>query len=159
MEDPMKKPEKESKPDERSKTLEVALEQIEKRFGKGSIMRLGDEHFRGKVDAISTGAIALDVALGIGGVPRGRVTEIYGVEGGGKTTLSLQLIANVQKKGGVAAFIDAEHALDPQYSKKLGVQVEKLLISQPDNGEQALEIAETLVRSGAVDIIVIDSVA
>ena len=147
------------KKDEKTRSLEIALEQIEKRFGKGAIMRLGDERFRGKVEVIPTGAISLDIALGVGGIPRGRVTEIYGPEGGGKTTLSLQLIANVQKKGGVAAFIDAEHALDPIYAKKLGVDVDKLLISQPDNGEQALEIAETLVRSGAVDIIVIDSVA
>jgi len=151
--------EKKSNKDPKEKSLEVALEQIEKRFGKGAIMRLGDERFKGKVEVISSGSIALDMALGVGGVPRGRVTEIYGPEGGGKTTLSLQLIANVQKNNGVAAFIDAEHALDPIYAKKLGVEVEKLLISQPDNGEQALEIAETLVRSGAVDIIVVDSVA
>ncbi|RLD18199.1 MAG: recombinase RecA [Caldiserica bacterium] len=147
------------KKDERKKSLEIAIEQITKRFGKGAIMRLGDEKFRGKVEVIPTGAISLDIALGVGGIPRGRIIEVYGPEGGGKTTLSLQLIANVQKNGGIAAFIDAEHALDPIYAKKLGVDVDKLLISQPDNGEQALEIAETLVRSGAVDIIVIDSVA
>ncbi|GAI80685.1 unnamed protein product [marine sediment metagenome] len=145
--------------DEKVKALEAAVSQIEKQFGKGTIMRLGDEAYKGEVGVISTGALALDVALGVGGVPRGRVVEIFGPEGGGKTTLSLQIIANAQRMGGTAAFVDAEHAMDPAYSSKLGVDIENLLISQPDNGEQALEITETLVRSGAIDVIVIDSVA
>lgn len=144
---------------DREKALDSALSQIEKNFGKGSIMRLGDDRVAVKADAISTGAIALDIATGIGGVPRGRIVEIFGPESSGKTTLSLNIIANAQKKGGVAAFIDAEHAIDPVYSKKLGVNIEDLLISQPDSGEQGLEIAEMLTRSGAVDVIVIDSVA
>ncbi|MBA7471171.1 Protein RecA [subsurface metagenome] len=145
--------------EEKVKALEAAVSQIEKQFGKGTIMRLGDEAYKGEVEVIPTGALSLDVALGVGGVPRGRVVEIFGPEGGGKTTLSLQIIANAQRLGGAAAFVDAEHAMDPAYAGKLGVDIENLLISQPDNGEQALEITETLVRSGAVDVIVIDSVA
>lgn len=145
--------------DEKVKALEAAVSLIEKQFGKGTIMRLGDEAYKGEVGVIPTGALALDVALGVGGVPRGRVVEIFGPEGGGKTTLSLQIIANAQRMGGTAAFVDAEHAMDPAYAGKLGVDIENLLISQPDNGEQALEITETLVRSGAIDVIVIDSVA
>jgi recombination protein RecA len=145
--------------DEKVKALEIALSQIEKQFGKGTIMRLGAEAYKGEVEVIPTGALSLDIALGVGGVPRGRVTEIFGPEGGGKTTLSLQIIANAQRLGGTAAFVDAEHAMDPAYAKKLGVDIENLLVSQPDNGEQALEITETLVRSGAIDVIVIDSVA
>jgi len=144
---------------EKVKALDLALEQIEKKFGKGSIMHLGKEAPREKIAAIPTGALALDIALGIGGVPRGRVIEIFGAEGGGKTTLSLHIIAEAQKLGGEAAFIDVEHAMDPAYADRLGVDLDKLLISQPDSGEQALEIAETLVRSGAVDVIVVDSVA
>ncbi|MFH0883249.1 MAG: recombinase RecA [bacterium] len=143
----------------KEQAIELAISQIEKQFGKGSIMRLGEEGAKVKVETISTGSLALDAALGIGGVPRGRVTEIYGPEASGKTTLTLHLIAEAQKTGGYAAFVDAEHALDPKYAKALGVDIENLLISQPDNGEQALEIAETLVRSGALDIVVIDSVA
>ncbi len=141
----------------KSKALGLALETIEKQFGKGSIMKLGEAH-RANVETISTGSLSLDLALG-GGIPKGRIIEIYGPESSGKTTLTLHAIAEIQKKGGTAAFIDAEHALDPAYAKKLGVDVENLLISQPDNGEQALEIAETLVRSNAVDLVVIDSVA
>jgi recombination protein RecA len=144
--------------DNKKKALALAVAQIEKNCGKGSIMRLGMDT-RVKVDAIPTGAINLDAAIGIGGVPRGRVTEIYGPESSGKTTLCLHVVANAQKMGGVAAFIDAEHALDTEYARKLGVDVENMLISQPDTGEQALEICEILVRSGAVDVIVIDSVA
>ena len=143
---------------ERNKALNVAIQQIERSYGKGSIMRMGaGEH--ASIDAIPTGAINLDAAIGIGGVPRGRVTEIYGPESSGKTTLSLHIIANAQRLGGVAAFIDAEHALDIEYARKLGVDVENLLVSQPDTGEQALEIAELLIRSNAVDVVVIDSVA
>jgi recombination protein RecA len=144
--------------EDKKKALNLAIAQIEKTCGKGSIMRLGAEH-RVRIDAIPTGAINLDAAIGIGGVPRGRVTEIYGPESSGKTTLCLHIVANAQRAGGVAAFIDAEHALDTEYARKLGVDVENLLISQPDTGEQALEIADILVRSGAVDVIVIDSVA
>src|SRR5574344_2094613 len=144
--------------EERSKALKLAIEKIEKDFGKGSIMKLGDKTTV-NVDAIPTGALALDIALGIGGVPRGRVIEIYGPESSGKTTLAQHIVANAQKKGGIAAFVDAEHALDPEYARNLGVDVDQLLISQPDTGEQALEITEELVRSGAIDIIVIDSVA
>ena len=140
------------------KALKMALEKIEKDFGKGSIMRLGDKTSV-NVDYIPTGALALDIALGIGGVPRGRIIEVYGPEASGKTTLAQHIVAQCQKKGGIAAFIDAEHALDPEYAKNLGVNIDELLISQPDTGEQALDIAEELVRSGAVDIIVIDSVA
>src|SRR5665648_279240 len=141
------------------KALEAALSQIEKMHGKGSIMRLGASDQSMDIEAISTGSLGLDIALGIGGLPRGRVVEIYGPESSGKTTLSLQVVAEAQKTGGICAFVDAEHALDPVYARKLGVKVEDLLISQPDSGEQALEIADTLVRSGAVDVLVIDSVA
>lgn len=143
----------------RSKALAAALSQIEKQFGKGSIMRLGADDVAGDIQVVSTGSLGLDIALGVGGLPRGRVIEIYGPESSGKTTLTLQVIAEMQKIGGTAAFIDAEHALDPQYAKKIGVSVQELLISQPDNGEQALEIADMLVRSGSVDIVVVDSVA
>jgi len=143
----------------RSKALAAALAQIEKQFGKGSIMRMGDGSIADDIQAVSTGSLGLDVALGIGGLPRGRVVEIYGPESSGKTTLTLSVIAQMQKLGGTAAFIDAEHALDPQYAQKLGVKVSELLISQPDTGEQALEIADMLVRSGAVDVVVVDSVA
>jgi recombination protein RecA len=145
--------------DNRKKALAAALGQIEKQFGKGSVMRLGDNPMSRDIDVVSTGSIGLDVALGIGGVPKGRVVEIYGPEASGKTTLTLQIIAEGQKIGGTAAFVDAEHALDPTYAEKLGVNVDELLVSQPDTGEQALEITDMLVRSGAVDIIVIDSVA
>jgi recombination protein RecA len=143
---------------DREKSLETALAQIERQFGRGSIMRLGDEA-RAPIEVIPTGAIALDVALGIGGYPRGRVVEIYGPEGSGKTTVALHAVANAQKAGGIAAFIDAEHALDPDYAKRLGVDTDALLVSQPDTGEQALEIADMLIRSGAIDVVVIDSVA
>ncbi len=145
-------------PADRTKALEAALSQIDRQFGKGSIMRLGDES-RAPVEVIPTGSIALDVALGIGGLPRGRVVEIYGPESSGKTTVALHAVANAQKAGGIAAFIDAEHALDPDYAKKLGVDTDALLVSQPDTGEQALEIMDMLIRSGAIDIVVIDSVA
>src|SRR6185503_4194600 len=144
--------------DDRKKALTLAIAQIEKSCGKGSIMRLGTDT-RARVDAIPTGAINLDAAIGVGGIPRGRVTEIYGPESSGKTTLCLHVVANAQRLGGVAAYIDAEHALDTEYARKLGVDVENLLISQPDTGEQALEICDILVRSGAVDVVVIDSVA
>jgi recombination protein RecA len=144
---------------ERLKAIEMAVGQIEKQFGKGSIMRLGQKDAVTAIPAISTGAVSLDYALGIGGVPRGRVVEIFGPESSGKTTLSLQVIAEAQKLGGMAAFVDAEHALDAQYAQKLGVDLENLLVSQPDNGEQALEIVEVLVRSGGVDVVVVDSVA
>ncbi|HEV8235388.1 MAG TPA: recombinase RecA, partial [Gemmatimonadaceae bacterium] len=144
--------------DDKKKALNLAITQIEKTCGKGSIMRLGTES-KVRVEAIPTGAINLDAAIGIGGIPRGRITEIYGPESSGKTTLSLHVVANAQRAGGVAAYIDAEHALDTEYSRKLGVDVENLLISQPDTGEQALEIADILVRSGAIDVVVIDSVA
>lgn len=143
----------------RSKALDAALAQIEKQFGKGSIMRLGANDVAYDIQVVSTGSLGLDIALGVGGLPRGRVIEIYGPESSGKTTLTLQVIAEMQKMGGTAAFIDAEHALDPQYAQKIGVNVKELLISQPDNGEQALEIADMLVRSGSVDIVVVDSVA
>ena len=143
----------------KSKALAAALSQIEKQFGKGSIMRLGESEVAKDIEVVSTGSLGLDIALGIGGLPRGRVVEIYGPESSGKTTLTLSVIAQMQKLGGTAAFIDAEHALDPQYAQKLGVNVQELLISQPDNGEQALEIADMLVRSGSVDVVVIDSVA
>ena len=143
----------------KSKALAAALSQIEKQFGKGSIMRLGDDDIGRDIDVVSTGSLGLDIALGVGGLPRGRVIEIYGPESSGKTTLTLQVIAEMQKMGGTAAFVDAEHALDPQYAQKLGVNVTELLISQPDNGEQALEIVDMLVRSAAVDIVVVDSVA
>ena len=147
------------KDDSRGKAVEMAVSQIEKQFGKGSIMRLGDPGAKISVDTIPTGSLALDAALGIGGVPRGRVVEIFGSEASGKTTIALHIIAEAQKLGGTAAFIDAEHALDPIYSRRLGVDVDQLLISQPDTGEQALEITEMLVRSGGVDVTVIDSVA
>ncbi len=143
---------------DREKALETALAQIDRQFGKGSVMRLGSEE-RAPVESIPTGAIALDVALGIGGLPRGRIVEVYGPESSGKTTIALHAIASAQAKGGVAAFVDAEHALDPEYAKKLGVNIDDLLVSQPDTGEQALEIADMLIRSGSVDVIVIDSVA
>ena len=145
--------------DKKSKALELSISQIDRQFGKGSIMRLGDDHPTLMDNVISTGALSLDVALGIGGVPRGRIIEIFGPESSGKTTLALQIVAEAQKLDGYAAFIDAEHALDPEYSKRLGVNTEELLVSQPDSGEQALEITETLVRSSALDVIVIDSVA
>jgi len=145
--------------DNRKKALAAALGQIEKQFGKGSVMRLGDNAAARDIEAVSTGSIGLDVALGIGGVPKGRVVEVYGPESSGKTTLTLQIVAEAQKTGGTAAFVDAEHALDPAYAEKLGVNVDELLVSQPDTGEQALEITDMLVRSGAVDIIVVDSVA
>ena len=144
---------------DKKKALDAALSQIERSFGKGSIMRLGKNEQVVEIEAISTGSLGLDIALGIGGLPRGRIVEIYGPESSGKTTLALQTVAEAQKKGGVCAFVDAEHALDPVYARKLGVQLDDLLISQPDTGEQALEIADTLVRSGAVDVLVIDSVA
>jgi recombination protein RecA len=145
--------------DNRKKALAAALTQIERQFGKGAIMRLGDPSVMPGIDVVSTGSLQLDVALGVGGLPRGRVVEIYGPEASGKTTLSLEVIAQMQKAGGTAAFIDAEHALDPQYAAKIGVDVEELLVSQPDTGEQALEIADMIVRSGAVGVVVIDSVA
>ena len=145
--------------DNRKKALAAALGQIEKQFGKGSVMRLGDAGAARDIEAVSTGSIGLDAALGIGGLPKGRVVEIYGPESSGKTTLTLQVVAEAQKTGGTAAFVDAEHALDPSYAEKLGVNVDELLVSQPDTGEQALEITDMLVRSGAVDVIVVDSVA
>src|SRR5688572_21402784 len=144
---------------ERTKAIDMAVGQIEKQFGKGAIMRLGGKNAIAPVEAISTGAISIDYALGVGGVPRGRVVEIFGPESSGKTTLALQVIAEAQKTGGMAAFVDAEHALDAQYAKKLGVELDNLLVSQPDNGEQALEIVEVLVRSNSVDVVVVDSVA
>src|SRR6201989_2735977 len=144
---------------DKSKALDAALSQIERSFGKGSIMRLGKGNKSMDVDTVSTGSLGLDIALGVGGLPRGRVVEIYGPESSGKTTLALHCLAEAPKKGGTGAFVDAEHALDPVYARKLGVNVDDLLISQPDHGEQALEIAETLVRSGAIDVLVIDSVA
>lgn len=143
----------------KQKALEEALTKIEKDFGRGAVMRLGDTNAFGEVEVVPTGALSLDIALGLGGIPRGRVVEIYGPESSGKTTVSLHMVAEIQKRGGIAAFIDAEHALDPKYAKNIGVDIDELYISQPDNGEQALEIAEMMVRSGAVDIVVIDSVA
>ncbi|MBW1646016.1 MAG: recombinase RecA [Deltaproteobacteria bacterium] len=143
----------------KTKAMEMAVSQIEREFGKGSIMRLGDEGVVRNIEVIPTGALSLDIALGVGGIPRGRVVEIYGPESSGKTTLALGIVAQAQKQGGVAAFIDAEHALDVAYARNLGVNTEELLISQPDTGEQALEIAEILVRSGAIDVVVVDSVA
>lgn len=145
--------------DERQKALEAALTQIQKQFGKGAVMKLGESTKNMNVETIPTGALSLDIALGVGGIPRGRVIEVYGPESSGKTTVSLHMVAEVQKSGGIAGFIDAEHALDPEYAKKLGVDIENLYISQPDHGEQALEIAETMVRSGALDIVIVDSVA
>src|SRR6201746_1907940 len=144
---------------DKTKALEAALSQIERAFGKGSIMRLGKNQKAVEIETVSTGSLGLDIALGVGGLPRGRVIEIYGPESSGKTTLTLHVIAEAQKKGGVCAFVDAEHALDPIYARKLGVNLNDLLISQPDTGEQALEITDTLVRSGAVDVLVVDSVA
>src|ERR1700752_1593143 len=145
--------------DERGKAIELAVSQIEKQFGKGSIMRLGSKEAIMPISVISTGSISFDAALGVGGVPRGRVIEIFGPESSGKTTITLQIIAEAQKAGGLAAFVDAEHALDPAYAGKLGVDIDNLLVSQPDSGEQALEITEVLIRSGAVDVLVVDSVA
>ena len=144
---------------EREKALELAISQIERRFGKGSVMKLGEVAASSPVEAIPTGSLALDLALGVGGIPRGRITEIFGPEASGKTTLGQHVIAEAQKRGGVAAYIDVEHALDPTYASHCGVNVDDMLISQPDTGEQALEITEALVRSGAIDVIVIDSVA
>ncbi|HAW49956.1 TPA: recombinase RecA [bacterium] len=144
--------------EQKKKALEIALSQIEKQFGKGAVMRLGDSKIM-EVESVSTGALTLDVAIGVGGVPRGRVVEVFGMESSGKTTLCLSIVSQAQKEGGVCAYIDAEHALDPSYAKKVGVDINNLLISQPDTGEQALEIAENLVRSGAIDVIVVDSVA
>src|SRR5687767_12017030 len=143
----------------RKKALVAALGQIEKQFGKGSVMRLGDASATYDIEAVSTGSLGLDIALGVGGLPRGRVIEIYGPESSGKTTLTLHVIAEAQKAGGTAAFVDAEHALDPAYAKKLGVDIDELIVSQPDTGEQALEIVDTLVRSNAIDVLVVDSVA
>ena len=145
--------------DDRAKAVELALSQIEKQFGKGSIVRLGSREALIPISVISTGSISFDAALGVGGIPRGRVIEVYGPESSGKTTITLQIIAEAQRNGGLAAFVDAEHALDPGYAKKLGVDVDNLLVSQPDSGEQALEITEALVRSGAIDVLVVDSVA
>jgi recombination protein RecA len=147
------------KPDQKKKALDTALSQIERSYGKGAIMRMGEDGISTVIEAISTGAINLDAAIGIGGIPRGRISEIYGPESSGKTTICLQVIANAQRAGGIAAFIDAEHALDVNYARKLGVDVDNLLVSQPDTGEQALEIAEVLIRSNAIDVVVIDSVA
>ena len=144
---------------DKTKALDAALSQIERAFGKGSIMRLGKNQKAVEIEAVSTGSLGLDIALGVGGLPRGRVVEIYGPESSGKTTLTLHVIAEAQKRGGVCAFVDAEHALDPVYARKLGVNLDDLLISQPDTGEQALEITDTLVRSGAIDVLVVDSVA
>ena len=145
--------------DEKLKALDAALGQIEKQFGKGAVMKLGDSSAHMNVETIPTGSLSLDIALGLGGIPKGRIIEIYGPESSGKTTVTLHMIAEVQKRGGIAGFIDAEHALDPVYAKNIGVDVDNLYISQPDNGEQALEITETMVRSGAIDIVVVDSVA
>src|SRR5580700_11162999 len=145
--------------DEKTKLIEAAISQIEKDYGKGSIMRLGNRDVLVPVSVIPTGCLSLDLALGVGGFPRGRVVEVYGPESGGKTTMTLHVIAEAQRLGGIAAFIDAEHALDPIYARKLGVDVDNLLVSQPDNGEQALEIAQTLIRSNSVDVVVVDSVA
>lgn len=145
--------------DDKMKALDAALAQIERQFGKGSVMKLGDTSNNMQVETIPTGALSLDIALGMGGIPKGRIVEVYGPESSGKTTVSLHMVAEVQKRGGIAGFIDAEHALDPAYAKKIGVDIDNLYISQPDNGEQALEITETMVRSGAVDIVIVDSVA
>ena len=145
--------------DDKLKALDAALVQIEKQFGKGAVMKLGDPSVQMNVETIPTGSLSLDLALGLGGIPRGRIVEIYGPESSGKTTVTLHMVAEVQKRGGIAGFIDAEHALDPVYAKNIGVDIDNLYISQPDCGEQALEITETMVRSGAVDIIIVDSVA
>lgn len=150
---------KKKKNKDKEKAVELAVSQIDRQFGKGSIMRLGDDHAKVSIEVIPTGSLSLDAALGIGGIPRGRISEIYGPEASGKTTLALHIIAEAQKQDGYAAFIDAEHAMDPNYAKNLGVNIKDLLVSQPDNGEQALEITETLVRSNAIDVIVVDSVA
>ena len=147
------------KQEEKLKALDAALVKIEKDYGKGSVMKLGDYQADRTIEVTPTGSISLDIALGVGGVPRGRIIEIYGPESSGKTTVALHMVAEVQKRGGIAGFIDAEHALDPVYAKNIGVDIDNLYISQPDNGEQGLEIAETMVRSGAVDIIIVDSVA
>ncbi|RVC66975.1 DNA recombination/repair protein RecA, partial [Mesorhizobium sp. M2A.F.Ca.ET.046.02.1.1] len=149
----------EDKAVDKSKALDAALSQIERAFGKGSIMRLGANEQAVEIETVPTGSLGLDIALGVGGLPRGRIVEIYGPESSGKTTLALHTVAEAQKKGGICAFVDAEHALDPVYARKLGVDLENLLISQPDTGEQALEICDTLVRSGAIDVLVVDSVA
>jgi len=148
-----------NKPTDKDKAIELAVDQIERQFGAGAVMRLGEDQINQNIEAISTGALSLDAALGVGGVPKGRIIEVYGPEASGKTTLALHIVANAQKNGGYAAFVDAEHALDPKYAGQLGVDIKNLLISQPDSGEQALEITETLVRSNALDVIVIDSVA
>ena len=145
--------------DDKMRALDAALGQIEKQYGKGAVMKLGDTGTNMNVETVPTGSLSLDVALGLGGVPRGRIIEIYGPESSGKTTVALHMVAEVQKRGGIAGFIDAEHALDPVYAKNIGVDIDNLYISQPDNGEQALEITETMVRSGAVDIVIVDSVA
>ena len=145
--------------DDKLKALDAALGQIEKQFGKGAVMKLGDNSAHMNVETIPTGSLSLDIALGLGGIPKGRIVEIYGPESSGKTTVALHMIAEVQKRGGIAGFIDAEHALDPVYAKNIGVDIDELYISQPDSGDQALEITETMVRSGAMDIIVVDSVA
>ena len=145
--------------EEKQKALEAALGQIEKHYGKGSVMKLGESGANMQVETVPTGSLSLDIALGVGGVPKGRIIEIYGPESSGKTTVALHMVAEVQKRGGIAGFIDAEHALDPVYAKNIGVDIDNLYISQPDNGEQALEITETMVRSGAVDIVIVDSVA
>lgn len=145
--------------EEKIKALDAALANIEKQFGKGSVMKLGESNYNLNVETVPTGSLSLDIALGLGGVPKGRIVEIYGPESSGKTTVALHMVAEVQKRGGIAGFIDAEHALDPVYAKNIGVDIDNLYISQPDSGEQALEITETMVRSGAVDIIIVDSVA
>ena len=145
--------------EDKLKALDAAIAQIEKQYGKGSVMKLGDPSVSMNVETIPTGSISLDIALGLGGVPKGRIIEVYGPESSGKTTVALHMVAEVQKRGGIAGFIDAEHALDPIYAKNIGVDIDNLYISQPDNGEQALEITETMVRSGAVDIVIVDSVA
>ena len=145
--------------DEKEKALEAAISQLEKEFGKGAVMKLGEAGANMNVEAVPTGSLSLDIALGVGGIPKGRIIEIYGPESSGKTTLALHMVAEVQKRGGIAGFVDAEHALDPVYASNIGVDIDNLYISQPDSGEQALEITETMVRSGAVDIIVVDSVA
>ena len=150
---------KDSLGNDKSKALEAALKQIERDFGEGAVMKLGDSAAKLNVEAVPTGSLSLDIALGVGGVPKGRIVEIYGPESSGKTTLALHIVAEVQKKGGIAGFIDAEHALDPVYAQDIGVDIDNLYISQPDNGEQALEIADTMVRSGAIDVIIVDSVA
>ena len=145
--------------EQRQKALASAIENIEKQYGKGAVMKLGESKINHQIETIPTGSLSLDIALGLGGVPRGRILEVYGPESSGKTTVALHMVAEVQKNGGIAGFIDAEHALDPVYAKNIGVDIDNLYISQPDNGEQALEIAETMVRSGAVDIVIVDSVA